>query len=275
MKHSQSIRIFINQQAFDFEDKEQTGRSIKERAAISLCHELVTKVKRKRGKDQDGRGFLNKSRIIQDDETVCLKPGEHFWSRESESEYEVKINLQAYQFIGLCITGRELKERAGIDLMDVLFRSHPEEDEVIPNDAEIHLTVDDCFYSAPPANYGSLSLSTAEVGSSEFECIPQPNGWTFLVISNFPVPAGFSQAKANLLVKLPPGFPDASPDMFWVTPHLKTSAGSAPQGTCFESLLNEQWQRFSWHLRPGSWRPGVSTLRDFMRCVIARFEKKN
>ena len=274
MKNCHSIRIFINQQPFDFEEKEQTGRSIKEAASIPLCHDLLSRRKYD-CYDHAAKLDWEKRHVIENDQAICLRNGQRFWSRESDSEFDIKINLQGFQFIGACITGRELKERAGIELTDVLFRSRPEEDEVIPNDAEIRLSQEDCFYSAPPANYGSLDLRPADVGSEQFHCVPQPDGWTFLVVSNFAVPGGYSHNKAELLVKLPPGFPDASPDMFWVTPHLKTATGSVPQGTCQESLLGEQWQRFSWHLRPGAWHPGVSTLRDFMRCIQARFEKKN
>jgi hypothetical protein len=42
-----------------------------------------------------------------------------------------------------------------------------------------------------------------------------------------------------------------------------------------ENLLGMDWQRFSWHLTPGAWKPGVSTLRDFMRCIAARFLRKD
>ena len=274
MKNCESIRIFINQQPFDFDGKEQTGRSIKERTSIPLCHELLSRRKFD-CYDHDAKLSWEKRHIIENNQVVCLRRGQRFWSRESESEFNIKINLQSFLFIGACITGRELKERAGINLADVLFRSRPEEDEVIPNDAEITLSREDCFYSAPPADYGSLDLNTIDVGSEKFRCVPQSDGWTFLIVSNFAVPSGYSLDKAELLIKLPPGFHDASPDMFWVTPHLKTAIGSAPQGTGLESLLGEQWQRFSWHLQPGAWRPGVSTLRDFMRCIYSRFEKNN
>jgi hypothetical protein len=53
------------------------------------------------------------------------------------------------------------------------------------------------------------------------------------------------------------------------------SGGASPRGTTTENLLNAPWQRFSWHLSPGAWRPGVSTLRDFLRCIIGRFERRD
>ena len=41
--------------------------------------------------------------------------------------------------------------------------------------------------------------------------------------------------------------------------------------TGLENILGRDWQRFSWHLAGGAWKPGVSTLRDFLRCIAARF----
>jgi E2/UBC family protein E len=40
----------------------------------------------------------------------------------------------------------------------------------------------------------------------------------------------------DLLIKLPPGFPDAQPDMFWVHPAVKTANGCLPRATCVERL---------------------------------------
>jgi hypothetical protein len=187
----------------------------------------------------------------------------------------VKINGNEYDFADPHQTGRSIKERASIPLTDVLFLDRPHEDEVIADDTKINLKRDDCFHSAPPANYGGLPLDAADVGSDQFEVVKQADGWTFLIVSGYVLPEGYSPSNVRLLVKLAPTFPDAAPDMFWLTPHIRTAAGAAPQGTSTETLLDEQWQRFSWHLLPGAWRPGRSTLRDYMRCVRARLEKRN
>lgn len=191
------------------------------------------------------------------------------------SEVKIIINRQPFEFADPQQTGRSLKERANIPLSDVLFKDLPHEDEVITDDTIILLRSGDRFHSAPPANYGAGQLHTEDVGFHEFECLPQPDGWTFLVVPNYPLPGSFSPDCAQLLVKLPPAFPDAAPDMFWLSPHIRTKSGCSPQGTSTETLLGQPWQRFSWHLLPGAWRPGTSTLRDYLRCVRARLEKRN
>jgi hypothetical protein len=100
---------------------------------------------------------------------------------------------------------------------------------------------------------------------------PEAGGWQFFVISDFELPRGFEPNRVELLVKLPPGFPDAAPDMFWVHPAVRTSAGNVPRSTSTERLLGKNWQRFSWHLAAGAWKPGVSEFRDFLRCIYSRF----
>jgi hypothetical protein len=63
--------------------------------------------------------------------------------------------------------------------------------------------------------------------------------------------------------------------MFWLSPQIRTPSGVVPHGTSIETVLGTPWQRFSWHLKPGAWRPGLSTLRDYMRCVRTRLERRN
>lgn len=56
--------------------------------------------------------------------------------------------------------------------------------------------------------------------------------------------------------------------------HLSPNGG-LPRATSTELLLGNNWQRFSWHLATGAWKPGVSTLRDYLRCICARFLRQD
>jgi len=45
-----------------------------------------------------------------------------------------------------------------------------------------------------------------------------------IILKNFQLPLGrYDQQSADILVLLPPGFPDAPPDMFYIFPWLKTN----------------------------------------------------
>jgi hypothetical protein len=185
----------------------------------------------------------------------------------------VFINKQKYELQNPVQTSASLKQLAGIPLTDVLFVQAPGDDEVIANDATVTLKNGDHLHSQPPADYGLSEAVLREAGLEPGRATihPESGGWSFLVVSGYQLPDGFQPRAVDLLVKLPPGFPDAQPDMFWVYPAVKTSAGSLPRATTMERLLGKEWQRFSWHLAGGAWKPGVSTLRDFLRCIAARF----
>lgn len=187
----------------------------------------------------------------------------------------VFINKTKYELDDPLQTGASLKRLANIKLEDVLFLQAHGEDQVVANDAKVTLKNGDHLHSQPPADYGldAKQLHDAGIHPSQATIYPQQGGWSFLVVSGYPLPTGFQPGAVDLLIKLPPGFPDAQPDMFWVYPAVKTANGRLPRATCMEHLLDKQWQRFSWHLGAGAWQPGVSTLRDFMRCISGRLHR--
>lgn len=191
-------------------------------------------------------------------------------------QIHVFINKNKYKLDNAIQTGAALKHLAGIPLGDVLFLQRRGEDEVITNDMKITLKDGDHLHSQPPADYGfeeSALLYDIGLPPDRVALHKEPEGWTFLVIKDYLLPADFKPNRVDLLVKLPPGFPDAAPDMFWTYPPVKTPNGSLPRATCEERLLGKDWQRFSWHLAPNAWQPGISGLRDFLRCIAARFLK--
>lgn len=192
-----------------------------------------------------------------------------------EHAIHVFINKQKFDLASAVQTGASLKALAGISPTDVLFLQQPGEDEVIPNETTVTLKNGDHLHSQPPADYGSLDSLVIEAGIQLDRRVVHEDagGWTLLVLSEYELPQGYHPDRVRLLLKLPPTFPDAAPDMFWVHPAVRAQNGSLPRATSTEHLLGEEWQRFSWHLAEGAWKPGVSTLRDYLRCVAARFQR--
>jgi hypothetical protein len=97
------------------------------------------------------------------------------------------------------------------------------------------------------------------------------SGFALLQIERFPTDARLSPEEVTLLLRLPPGFPDATPDMFWVDPPLLTAAGAAIPGTQqIEQHAGRAWQRWSRHIQ-GQWRPGIDNLATYLfyvrRCL--------
>jgi len=91
------------------------------------------------------------------------------------------------------------------------------------------------------------------------------DGFVHLVLAAFPTP-GLDHDAVDLLLRLPFGFPDATPDMFWVAPAL-TSGGAAIAGTeVTETHIGRSWQRWSRHIG-GQWRPGIDNLETYLAYV--------
>lgn len=192
---------------------------------------------------------------------------------EQPHPIHVFINKTKFELDTPVQTGASLKQLAGIPAGDVLFLQQPREDQVIADESTVTLHNGDHLHSQPAADYGFEPSTLAEAGvdADRVTVHPEAGGWSFVVISDYVLPPGFDPDRVQLLVKLPPTFPDAAPDMFWTWPAVKAPSGGLPRNTSIERLLGKDWQRYSWHLAPGAWKPGVSSLRDYLRCIAARF----
>lgn len=100
-------------------------------------------------------------------------------------------------------------------------------------------------------------------------------GFHCVVIKNFPLPAGYQVQSTDLLLRLPPGFPDAAPDMWWCDPPIRIAATQAfpPASELIENYLGRQWQRFSRHFQPGQWKPGRSGVESFLAVIRRDFAR--
>src|SRR5690242_8783834 len=81
----------------------------------------------------------------------------------------------------------------------------------------------------------------------EFE-VREEGGMTCLVIHDWPLPAGSDVRSTDLLVRLPPGYPDIAPDMWWFDPAVRRVDGQEiPATQVVEQHLGRSWQRWSRH----------------------------
>lgn len=93
-------------------------------------------------------------------------------------------------------------------------------------------------------------------------------GMVCVVIPNFPLGPGFDRPTSDLLLRLPGGYPDVKPDMWWFSPTVRRIDGAQIQATdSVEQHLGKAWQRWSRHLNEGQWRSGVDSLRSYIALV--------
>ncbi len=91
--------------------------------------------------------------------------------------------------------------------------------------------------------------------------------FVFLVIREYPLPTGYIPVCADLLLRLPQGFPDAAPDMFWFCPDVSYANGGVPPATGDRFEHDGRiWQRWSRHLAT-AWRPGIDNLQTYLRLI--------
>jgi hypothetical protein len=94
-----------------------------------------------------------------------------------------------------------------------------------------------------------------------------------LIIRGFRLPEGYEPAVVDLLLRLPSGFPDAAPDMWWTAPVVRYSGGGAPPATQNRlEFVGRTWQRWSRHLAI-SWRPGIDNLQTYLRLIRTDLER--
>jgi len=97
---------------------------------------------------------------------------------------------------------------------------------------------------------------------------------TCVLLHDYELPKGYDRQLSDLLLRLNPGFPDVQPDMWWFNPAVHRSDGAViPQTDATEHYLGRSWQRWSRHLQPGQWRPGIDTLQSFLAVIRADLEK--
>jgi len=97
---------------------------------------------------------------------------------------------------------------------------------------------------------------------------------TCVVLPGFALPAGYNQARSDLLLRLSPGYPDVPPDMWWFDPPVRLASGRGiPATDSIEQYLGRSWQRWSRHFSPGQWRSGVDCIESFLALIRKELER--
>jgi hypothetical protein len=103
-----------------------------------------------------------------------------------------------------------------------------------------------------------------------------------VLLRKFQFPEHYSPRDADLLLRLPAGYPNAAPDMFWTRPDVKLASGAWPAasehheipgaGKGSEVYENIAWQRWSRHFE-GGWVVGAHGLQSFVRAIVQELSR--
>ena len=101
------------------------------------------------------------------------------------------------------------------------------------------------------------------------------NGSVLVEIPDVEIGAGWAVRAVKVLFLVPPGFPAAQPDCFWVEPTgLRLANGGTPQNSNDsnpipgDSMPDRRTTWFSWHLQ--GWNPNRDSLQSYFHVIMKR-----
>jgi hypothetical protein len=97
----------------------------------------------------------------------------------------------------------------------------------------------------------------------------------WVVINDFPVPAGYNVTTATVALKIDAGYPVSQIDMAYFLPHLVLQSGTAIAAVTPTQIDGKNWQRWSRH-RTGEnpWRPGLDNISTHIQMVNFWLERE-
>jgi hypothetical protein len=97
---------------------------------------------------------------------------------------------------------------------------------------------------------------------------------TCVVLPNWRLPPGYDRDCADLLLRLPAGYPDIPPDMWWFYPAVHLATGQTIRATeVAEQHVGRSWQRWSRHFNNGQWRSGIDGLESFLALIRRELDR--
>jgi len=93
-------------------------------------------------------------------------------------------------------------------------------------------------------------------------------GQRWVLVHDWPVPAGYDQAAVSAAVAVPAAYPDAALDMVYFLPGLRRADGRPIGALTPHPLFGQTWQQWSRHYSPANpWRVGEDDLNTHMTLV--------
>lgn len=90
----------------------------------------------------------------------------------------------------------------------------------------------------------------------------------WLVIQDWPVPAGYNHGNVLLALVMPPSYPDSQIDMVYFYPHLALASGGPIGSLSARRFDGKDWQQWSRHRsKQNPWRPGEDDIAGHLLLV--------
>lgn len=213
------------------------------------------------------------------------KPKDH-QSPEAQREalYKVQIDKAIYELKDPTPTGRELLKLAGKHLVDQFAIYEKPHGGGQPRRIQLDQQVDlrtpgvERFVTLPLDQTEGLGtrrdfslpaddLRWLDDSGLKYELVTE-GGILRVVLYDLTLPFGYNVQKANVNVRIDPGYPDAQIDMAYFFPPLAKMDGKPIGAICDDPFDGKSWQRWSRHRTTANpWRPGVDSLATHFALV--------
>lgn len=268
--------VVINDVAHRFGDPIVTGQQILEAVRLFPTDEYLIF-------QHLDDGQLEEIRL---DESVDLRREglERFITFKSDRSFRFTLDGRRFEWGLPFITGVQLKKLAGVNpaTYGVWLAQRVGDDRLIGNAERVDLEgegVERFFTGIDTTTEGSAELllppedreylvSSGIVFEERTEA-----GAKAIVLKGWSLPQGrFDSRAADILILLPPAYPDCAPDMFYLLPWIRLAASNQyPKAADVPHAFGGQtWQRWSRH--NSEWRPGVDGIWTMVRRVERALE---
>ncbi len=273
-RHTFDVKIDGN--PFTFDDPIVIGAQILQKAKLFPTDEFLLFQELEDGQLEE----------IRPDESVDLhRDGrEQFITFKSDRSFRFVLDGRKFEWGLPFITGLQLKRLAGVDpnSYGVWLSQRVGDDKLIGNKEKVDLQGDgtERFFTGidtttegagavvlPPEDRDYLR----EQGIEYEEVIEGATKAVVLKGWSLP-PARFDAGAADILILLPPAYPDCAPDMFYLMPWVRLAASQRYPTAADQphAYAGKTWQRWSRH--NNAWRPGVDGIWTMVRRIERALE---
>ena len=266
----------LNERHLDLDDPVPTGRQILQAAAARPADDYSVYAILPSGEFED----------LRLDETYDLRAhgAERFVIFQTDRAFKFTIDDRQLEWGKPSISGRVLKALAGVptDTYDVYLEVRGGGQDVLVRDSDLidlgKAGIERFITLIRDTTEGLVALPESDQRYLDSHGIVaevvRDGPHIGVVLKQVPLPTGkFDHPTADVLVILPPGYPDVAPDMFFCDPWLRlVPAGRYPN--CADQphvFLGRRWQRWSRH--NSSWRPGIDGLHTMIKRIEHALEK--
>ena len=273
-RHAFDIKIDGN--AFTFNDPIVTGAQVLQKAKLFPTDEYLLFQELDDGQLEE----------IRPDESVDLRNDgrEQFITFKSDRSFRFVLDGRKFEWGLPFITGLQLKRLAGVDpnSYGVWLSQRVGDDKLIGNKEKVDLQGD-----GTERFFTGIDTTTEGAGAvvlpPEDRTYLQEQGIAFeevsdgvskaVVLKGWSLPAArFDVGAADILIMLPPAYPDCAPDMFYLMPWVRLAASQRYPNAADQphAFGGKTWQRWSRH--NNAWRPGIDGIWTMVRRIERALE---